>query len=194
MVPEAEGELVARCQRGDWRAFEALLAPCRTRAYRLACRLTGSHVDAEDALQDALLAAFLGMRTFKGRSRFSTWFRTILTRAALDRAREGGRRRSEGGPGGGPMHGLLADGDDPATRAEDGELTAALDEALWSLPAELRAAVVLVAFEGMTYAEAARILECPEGTLAWRIAKARQRLSQLLAAHLDLERGANDAM
>lgn len=66
-----------------------------------------------------------------------------------------------------------------------GELEEKLQGELTRLPDEQRVALVLVAFEGHSYAEAARIMKCPEGTLAWRIARAREKLSERLAPHLD---------
>ena len=181
---DAERRLVTRCGAGDWKAFEMLLAAHRDQAYRLAYRLTGSHADADDVLQDACLRAFRGMSKFDGRARFGTWFWRILVRAGADHER---RRKRQ------PVVANLAQVEeprapaarrDPSERAAASELNEALNEALQSLSAEQRVALVLISFEGMSYAEAAEVQQCPQGTLAWRVAEARRRLVEKLAPYL----------
>jgi RNA polymerase sigma-70 factor (ECF subfamily) len=63
-----------------------------------------------------------------------------------------------------------------------------------ALPVEQRSALALVAFEGMSYAEAAEVQQCGQGTLAWRVAEARRRLAEKLAPHLDAAGGPDHAM
>jgi RNA polymerase sigma-70 factor (ECF subfamily) len=190
---DSENLLVRRWRTGDRRAFEALFWVHRHRAYRLAYRLMGSPEDADDVLQEAWMRAFKAMSDFDGRARFGTWlFRIVLRTAADERRRQ--RRRS----GAVDLH-LTAENMaakvryDPSEGAQVHELEAALQTALRVLPAEQCAALVLVSFEGMTYAEAAEVQQCPEGTLAWRISEARRRLVELLAPHLE-SKGTNDAM
>ena len=65
------------------------------RVYRLAYRLTGSDADAQDVLQDAFLAAYRGLASFRGAARFSTWLYRIATNAALMHRRARRRRPTE---------------------------------------------------------------------------------------------------
>lgn len=191
---DAERRLVRRSQAGDRGAFDALIRAHRDRAYRLAYRLTGSHADADDVLQEAWLRGYRGITEFGGRARFGTWFFRILLRAAASHRRRLGRRAD--GEGGTALEGseAVSGAADPQQRAAAHELHDALQEALCSLPADQRGAVVLVAFEGLSYAEAAEAQGCPEGTLAWRVAEARRRLARKLAPYLDSAGEAHHAM
>jgi len=182
---ERELLLVRSAKAGDGRAFGELCRALNDRAYAFARRLTGCHADAADVLQEAWLRAFEGIGEFDGRARFGTWFFRIVLSVVAGRGRRAGRSAEE------PGRGALAewtDGGavgDPAERAEFHELRAELQKALPELPVEQRAAFVLVALEGRSYAEAAAVLECPEGTLAWRMAEARRKLLGRLAPYLD---------
>jgi RNA polymerase sigma-70 factor, ECF subfamily len=177
----AEHNLIRRCQRGEWQVFDRLLEPHRHRVYRLAYRLTGSHADADDVLQDALLRAFRGLASFDGRAAFGTWLWRIVTTAAIDHNRRQGRHRTAQGLEGAPAYRPDSVSNDPVERAAARELDQTLNRALGALQADQRSALVLVALEGLTYADAARVLECPVGTLAWRVAEARRKLNDELA-------------
>ena len=185
MEPEDEVGLVSRCRAGDWSAFEALLEWHRDRAYRLAYKLTGSHDDADEVLQEALIRAFRGVSGFRGQARFSTWLWRILIRCAVDHCRARRRRKAVVCVALSQAHRVADPGSDPSKKVSTAELREAVDEAILMLPVEQRAALVLVAFDKLSYADAAHVLQCPEGTLAWRIAEARKRLCRQLAAHLD---------
>ena len=88
-------ELAAQAAAGDAAAFETLVSRHAGRVYRLAYRLTGSDADAQDVLQDAFLAAYRGLASFRGAARFSTWLYRIATNAALMHRRAQGRRPTE---------------------------------------------------------------------------------------------------
>ena len=183
MASDGETRLVSEARQGSRAAFERLCRATGAGAYRLAYRLTGSHADAEDVLQEARLRAYRGIGSFDGRARFQTWFYRILVNAASSHGRHEGRRaaaRIESIPE--PMG--EAAGDDPARVAEHSELDGALQRGLEALPIDQRSALVLVAFQGFTYADAAAVQGCPEGTLAWRVAEARRKLTLELAPFL----------
>ena len=73
---------------------------------------------------------------------------------------------------------------DPLENTVANELREALHNAMRLLPAQQRAALVMVTYDGMSYAQVAHALDCPEGTVAWRISEARRKLTALLAPHL----------
>ena len=75
-------ELLVAARRGDTQAFDQLCANASPRIFRTLFRITKIHEDAEDALQEALMKAFINLSRFDGRSSFSTW----LTRIALNAA------------------------------------------------------------------------------------------------------------
>jgi RNA polymerase sigma-70 factor (ECF subfamily) len=137
---------------------------------RLASRVIGDPAGADDALQDAYVKAYRNLRTFDGRSAFSTWLYTIVYRTCLDQIRYRNRRAEVDLSKVGEQPSV---GSDHATRHAE---TDALSQALESLPPDQIAAVVLVDVDGCTYGEAATILGVAEGTVSSRVSRARQAL------------------
>jgi len=89
-LPDAR--LVVLTQAGDRRAFDELVRRYRDKVYRLAYKILRHEEDASDALQDAFLSAYRGLKNFKAESTFSTWLYRITTNAALMKY----RKRREG--------------------------------------------------------------------------------------------------
>ena len=181
MEPDVERRLIARWRHGDRQAFRRLFDGHRSYVYRIALRMAGSPQSAEDVEQESWMKAMDAIHSFDGRSRFKTWLTRIVINTAIDR-----RRKSERHPA--PEHlreGTAAATHGPAAHAEAEELESALETEMQALPAEQRAALLLVGFEGLSYAQAAEAMSCPEGTLAWRIAEARRKLARRLAPYLD---------
>jgi len=85
-------ELVTRARAGDGAAFRALTEPYRRELHVHCYRMLGSFQDAEDALQDTLLAAWQGLGGFEGRASLRTWLYRIATNRCLDARRAAGRR------------------------------------------------------------------------------------------------------
>jgi len=83
-----EGKLIERALEGDLDALSTLFARDRVRLYRAAFSLLRNREDAEDALQDGLLSAYVKLRSFEGRSQFSTWLMRIVLNAALMKLRK----------------------------------------------------------------------------------------------------------
>ena len=90
-APDQE-TLLRRALRGDAAAFEMLYTPHGRALYQTAFRILGHPEEAEDALQEGLLAAFCHLDQFQGRSKFSTWLHSIVVNAALQNLR---RRKRE---------------------------------------------------------------------------------------------------
>src|SRR4051794_18335875 len=84
-----EQQLLAAAREGHEEAFTRLIEPLRRELLAHCYRMLGSTLDAEDALQDALLGAWRGLRGFEGRSSLRSWLYTIATNACL---RANGRR------------------------------------------------------------------------------------------------------
>lgn len=168
-----ERRLLRDARSGDADAFLALVRP-HDRALRgLAYRLLGEAGLMDDALQSAYLAAFRSLRAFRGESSVATWLYRIAYNACLDELRRRERR---------PELELA----DPAGAAspDPADLAAGrvdLEGALASLPAEARAAVLLVDGDGFSYRDAAGILGVAEGTVASRLHAGRAALRRLLA-------------
>jgi RNA polymerase sigma-70 factor (ECF subfamily) len=186
--------LVAAARAGDRGALDVLLRRHHERWWRLCRRLLGNDADAGDALQEGLIAIARGIRRYDGRAAFTTWAYRVVTNACLDEMRrrarrpvpgvvallpDGGRAETAGvphaaAPGPGPSPG----GPDAAIEAVADRLD--VDTAVARLPSEFRAAVVLRDLCDLDYAEIARVLDIPPGTVRSRIARGRALLADLL--------------
>jgi RNA polymerase sigma-70 factor, ECF subfamily len=148
-------------------------------AYRVALRLTGNHHDAQDVAQEALIAAWENLSGFRGDSSFSTWLYQIVTRRALNKVRHGRASASASA-----SVELLLDAadpaDEPAVQAERNLAADAVTNALCALPFPQRAAVVLHHFEGLSYAEVARVTGSTEPAVRSHLFRARRALSKRL--------------
>ena len=169
-----DADLLARHVAGDPDAFRTLVARHRDRLWAVALRTTGDPDEAADALQDALLSAYRAAGQYRGDARVTTWLHRIVVNACLDRLRRRAARPTVPLPPQDPA----APRDDPDERVTALTVTAALAR----LPAESRAAVVLVDLEGFSVAEAAEVLGVAEGTVKSRCSRGRARLAVLLSA------------
>lgn len=88
-----EADLLAAARRGDGHAFGLLVGPHRQRLWSVCYRVTNNRVDAEDALQDALFAAWHHLHSFRGDSSIGTWLYRVASNAAVAVAKRRGRDR-----------------------------------------------------------------------------------------------------
>jgi RNA polymerase sigma-70 factor (ECF subfamily) len=178
---QSDTELLARHIAGDHEAFGELVHRHRDRLWAVALRTIGDREEAADALQDALVAAFRAAHTFQGRSAVTTWLHRIVVNACLDRARRSAVRRTR------PLEDeqILESSVEPVegadVTAERGELRHEVAAALALIPADQRAALVLVDLQGYSVSEAAAVLSVPTGTVKSRCARGRARLLPLLS-------------
>jgi len=168
-VPQVDELGRRRARRLDADAFVELVERHDLSHRRLAFRLLGDSGRMDDVLQEAYVRAFRALPRFRGDSSLETWLYRIVYNACIDDL----RRRRE--------HETLEEWDERLTAAP-AEVEERLDlaAALASLPAELRAAVLLVDAEGLSYAEAADVLGAPAGTIASRLNRARSHLQAVL--------------
>jgi RNA polymerase sigma-70 factor (ECF subfamily) len=104
--PNGADGLLGAARAGDHDAFAALVRPYRVELHALCYRMLGSAEDADDAMQDVLLRAWRGLRSFEGRSALRTWLVRIATNACLSRlARRPARTVPLDGPPSAPGHG-----------------------------------------------------------------------------------------
>jgi RNA polymerase sigma-70 factor, ECF subfamily len=181
----SDAELLAAHVEGDTDAFGVLFARHRDRLWAVALRTMGNPEDAADALQDGLIAAFRRAGSFRGEAAVTTWLHRVVVNACLDRLRAARVRRTEALPDDLDSHrdrGSLATSvpADPAERALDGERRRQVLEALTRIPADQRAALVLVDMEGYPVAQVAEMLDCAVGTVKSRCSRGRARLAELL--------------
>lgn len=168
---------MARAKGGDSNAFDELVRKYRPRVYALALQLTGQESDADDITQDAFLKAYHKLPEFEGRSEFFTWIYRITLHRALNAKRDKNRRRTVPFDDPRLMAAVAVDAQgDPERAAQLRDRYRALLEAFDRLSPLLQTTVVLTTLQGLSYKEAAVVLETTEGTIAWRIHEARRKL------------------
>jgi RNA polymerase sigma-70 factor (ECF subfamily) len=188
MIPpddRSDAELLAAHVQGDPDAFGVLFGRHRDRLWAVALRTTGNPDDAADGLQDGVVAAYRRAGSFRGEAAVTTWLHRVVVNACLDRIRASRVRRAEPLPDDlderGDRGSLVTSSPlDPADAAEASERRRLVLAALAELPAEQRAALVLVDMEGHPVAEVAEMLGCAVGTVNSRCSRGRSRLARLL--------------
>lgn len=176
----SDAELLAAHVHGDPRAFGVLVGRHRDRLWGVALRTTGDHEEAADALQDALISAFRRAEQFRGDSAVTTWLHRIVVNASLDRLRRRAVRSASPLPDDDDsLPGALVA--DPRDAMDVRETQMVIAAALASLPTDQRDAIVLVDVEGWSVEDAARMLNCPEGTIKSRCSRGRAKLAKQLS-------------
>lgn len=174
-------ELVRAAAEGDQDAFAQLVALHEKRVYALAVRMTGSREDAADVAQEAFLAAWRGLPSFRGEAGFATWLYRLTANAAIDQLRRGRRRRGEASLN---DEELGLDAVDPAPtpqeRAENEGLREAVRWAMGELSREHRQVLALREFQELSYEEIAGQLGVDLGTVKSRLSRARGALRKIL--------------
>jgi RNA polymerase sigma-70 factor (ECF subfamily) len=188
-----EGELLARLRRGDEAAYEELVRAETRHLLSVARRLLRNEEDAQDAVQQAFMAAFRALPEFNGQSRLTTWLHRIVTNAALMKLRTR-NRRPEGSIDELLPH-FLEDGHHvdqfsewtlPAdTHMLRRETRAQVRAAIDRLPEPYRAVLLLRDIDELSTEEAADALGVNANTVKIRLHRARQALLKLLKPELD---------
>ncbi|MGB1556155.1 MAG: RNA polymerase sigma factor RpoE [Oceanococcaceae bacterium] len=187
--PDVDAMLVERAQAGDPRAFDALVLKYQHRILQLVTRFV-SEADAPDVTQEAFLRAWRAIGKFRGQSAFFTWLYRIAINTAKNWLVSRARR-----PAGQDMdiqdaedYGIseqLREQDTPEHIALSGEINERIALALETLPDDLRTAITLREFEGLSYEEIAQAMDCPIGTVRSRIFRARAAIDEHIAPLLD---------
>jgi RNA polymerase sigma-70 factor, ECF subfamily len=177
--------LASRDHQAAARKLQDVLSIRGPSFYRCAFRVLGNAADAEDAVQEALLAAYKHINQFRGQSQISTWFTTIVRNSALMQLRrrprhihfpldtEVGEERQRF------LWEKLVDGrPSPEEECRNSELTLRLRKCTALLSPTLRRTFQLRVVEGFSILETARILGLPRGTVKAQLARARARLSR----------------
>lgn len=169
--------LISRARGGDREAFGALVEQYRDNVYRLAYRMCGNAYDADEAAQEAFVAAWRALPNFRGDAKFSTWLYRLTTNAAIDVMRREKRHQTVGD---GEMVDLADDADSPQETVERTEQQEAVQKALATLSEEYREVLLLRYMEELDYAEIADVLQLPSGTVKSRINRAKAALKTAL--------------
>jgi len=163
--------VAARVAKGDVDAFRQIVEHTRAPLFRLAARLVADAVEAEDVLQDAYVSAYRALADgrYDGRSKLETWLYRIVTNACVDALR---KRKTRG-----PTAELKVDIPyDGHVHAEARVALSDLERLLHAVSPPDRAALILVAVEGLSVKAAAEVLESSEGAVEQRLVRARSAL------------------
>jgi RNA polymerase sigma-70 factor, ECF subfamily len=163
-------EEIRPADQPDTEAFLELVREYDLRHRRLAYRLLGDRDRMDDALQEAYARAFRALPRFRGTSGLATWLYRIVYNACIDELRRSGSRKEIS----------LEEWRERGGRRDDVEQRLDLEAALASLTPELRAVVLLVDADELSYEEAAEVLGIPPGTVASRLSRARDTLKGAL--------------
>jgi len=167
---DSERALIARCRNGEAAAYEVLIERHRHQVAAVVWRALGQADDVEDVVQEAFVAAYRGLRRFRGEASFLTWVCGIALNLARQRLRSAWKRRVVLGAG-------------PADLTPDqGDVEAriALKSAVAALSPKYRAPLLLHFLHGWTSQEIGESLGIPAATVRTRVHEACRRLRRAL--------------
>jgi RNA polymerase sigma-70 factor (ECF subfamily) len=180
VAPNDESDLVARAQRGDVDAFQALYRASAGRVFAVCLRMSGDRTQATELLQDVFVRIWERLKSFRGESAFATWAHRLAVNVVLEAQRKEQRQgRLEIGQG------TLDSGDEGR---ESVAWTAApsvadridLENAIARLAPGMRRVFVLHDIEGYQHNEIAKMTGQAEGTLRAQLHHARKQLMEAL--------------
>ncbi len=179
----SDADLVDAARQGDTAAFGELVERHQPAVFRAALSVLGSREEAEDAAQDAFVAAFRKLHMFRGDSSFKTWLLAIAWRHARDRRNSVSRRLrvffssdDEGWPE--PAH----PGPSQEHAAVQNDLRDRVRDVVKTLPARYRDALLLASSGEHTFEEIGQILGIATGTAKWRVVEAKRQIRRKLTA------------
>ena len=178
--------LVERAQAGDKHAFELLVVKYQRKLARLLSRFIRDHAEVEDVAQEAFIKAYRALPSFRGESAFYTWLYRIGINTAKNFLVSQGRRAPTSTGFDAEEAETFDDADalrdlnTPESAMLTKEIGQTVNEAVGSLPEELRTALTLRELEGLSYEEIAQVMNCPIGTVRSRIFRARETVAEKL--------------
>ncbi len=190
VAKDTDQELVRRVQNGDRRAFDLLFSRYQHKIAGLVSRYVRTNEEIEDIVQESFIKAYRALPRFRGESAFYTW----LYRIAINTSKNYLVARSRRPPDVDidAEEGEYADGSDSLRESENPEnsltrdqLARVIDQAIRDLPDDLRSAVTLREFDGLSYEQIAEIMDCPVGTVRSRIFRAREAIDERIRPLVD---------
>lgn len=185
----SDKQLVERVQGGDRRAYDLLLLKYQHKIFGLISRYVKDSDEIQDVAQEAFIKAYRALPNFRGESAFYTWLYRIAINTAKNYLVSRSRRPPsvdvdvadaeyyDGASG-------LRDSDNPENVLFGNELKQVVDTALAALPEDLRTALTLREFDGLSYEDIADVMDCPVGTVRSRIFRAREAVDVKVKAQM----------
>ncbi len=178
-------QLVARVQQGDKQAFDLLVIKHQQKILQLVNRYVKDPSEAQDVAQEAFIKAYRALPGFRGDSAFYTWLYRIAINTAknwlMSKNRRGGDAEIDLDDAERVLNAPQLKGmETPEQMALNNEIVDAIRQAIDELPEEMRIAISLREFEGLSYEEIAKAMDCPIGTVRSRIFRAREAIDNKL--------------
>lgn len=182
---DLDQDLVRRVQLGDKSAFDLLVIKYQHKIVHLVNRYVKDPSEAQDVAQDTFIKAYKALGDFRGDSAFYTWLYRIAINTAknylLSRSRRHSDYEVEMQDAEQTENALqLRDIETPENQLMNDQIIEVIKSAIEKLPEEMRVAITLREFEGMSYEEIAEAMDCPIGTVRSRIFRAREAIDEKL--------------
>ena len=187
---EIDLALVERVQRGDKAAYDLLVLKYQHKIGHLVSRYVHDAHESQDVTQEAFIKAYRGLKNFRGDSAFYTWLYRIAINTAKNHLVTMSRKISDTGIDAADAEqydsgSALRENATPDRVMVTDQIARVIEESIDALPDDLRTAIRLREFEGMSYEEIAQAMDCPIGTARSRICRAREAIDNNLEPLLD---------
>lgn len=187
---DTDKQLVARVQKGDKRAFDLLVIKYQHKVAAIVGRYIYDRDEVKDIVQEAFIKAYRAIGSFRGDSQFYTWLYRIAVNTAKNYLVSRSRRPPASDVEVADAEYFndadnLRDVASPENLAFRDELQEVVDNAIHTLPEDLRTAVSLRELDGLSYEDIASVMDCPVGTVRSRIFRAREAIDKQVKALLD---------
>ena len=175
-----ETELILKFKQGDKFAFRQLVEKYQDSVINTCYRFLRNKEEAEEVAQDVFLKVYLSANTYQPKTKFSTWLFRIVVNVCLNQVRDKKKfsfsQLEENLPA--PTE------EQPDKSLEREELKKLVKEAIDSLPENQRTVILLNQYEGFSYQDTAKILDCSVSAVESRLFRAKENLKKILAEHI----------
>lgn len=190
---EIDMALVERVQRGDKSAYDLLVLKYQHKIGHLVSRYVHDVHESQDVTQEAFIKAYRGLKNFRGDSAFYTWLYRIAINTAKNHLVTMGRKITDTGIDAADAEhydsgSALRENATPERVMATEEIARVVQSSIEALPDDLRQAITLREFEGLSYEDIAQAMDCPIGTVRSRIFRAREAIDNNLEPLLDEKR------
>ena len=186
-----ETELVLKFKNGDKSAFRELVEKYQGSVINTCFRFLRNKEEAEEVAQEVFLKVYLSARSYQPKAKFSTWLFKIVVNLCLNKLRDKKRSSLPKIEDSFYHNQIQMENDFPAPAEsqpdksyEREELKKIIKEAIDSLPENQRAAIILNKYEGFSYQDMAKILDCSVSAIEARLFRAKENLRKKLNPYI----------
>tara|TARA_Y100001949_G_scaffold176073_1_gene187768 strand:- start:1138 stop:1764 length:627 start_codon:yes stop_codon:yes gene_type:complete len=186
--------LVRRAKRGDYKAFDLLVLKYQSRIIGISMKFVKDIHIAEDIAQESFIKAYKSLNSFREESAFYTWLYRIAANTSKNYLTSKRRKKEYSESEVFSSEDANVDifdipgGDSPEEILAANNLREVIFESLSNLPEDIRTAISLREFEGLSYEEISEVLDCPIGTVRSRIFRGREIIQEKISPLLENNR------